>query len=144
MTEYLNKTFSVMAPTSQTYRDNWDQIFAKPDPVRAIFDRVKTHLLTQNRRAASDAGCRYRTGEGLSCAVGCLIADEHYDEREMEFTNIGGTAVYKGLSASGIDMEDPRVRQLLRLLQVIHDSRDTVEWPRELDELEENFFGSPR
>lgn len=49
-----------------------------------VFDYVATHLLTQNQKAQTPNGsCRYRV-DGLSCAAGCLIADEEYDEKVME------------------------------------------------------------
>ena len=39
-----------------------------------VFDRVARHLLKQNAKATSPrGGCSYRTKEGLSCAVGCLL-----------------------------------------------------------------------
>ena len=44
---------------------------------RQIFDTVKTHLLTQNQQCGDMEGCKYRH-DGKSCAVGCLITDEHY------------------------------------------------------------------
>ncbi len=42
-----------------------------------IFDKVATHLLTQNEKALNSVGgCVYRTDKGLKCAVGCLIPVE--------------------------------------------------------------------
>ena len=52
-------------------------------PPQEIFDTVATHLFTQGRRAFDGVGCVYRTPEGLSCAVGCLIPDDLYAP-EME------------------------------------------------------------
>jgi len=47
--------------------------------VQEIFNKVSTHLLKQGRPARNSEGyCRYRTADGLSCAVGCLIPDEFY------------------------------------------------------------------
>jgi len=45
-----------------------------------IFDTVVRHLHTQGKMACDhDLGCRYRTDDGLRCAVGCLIKDDEYD-----------------------------------------------------------------
>lgn len=44
------------------------------------FDAVVQHLYKQGRPAAVGRNCRYRTEEGLSCAVGCRIPDEAYSE----------------------------------------------------------------
>jgi hypothetical protein len=50
-----------------------------------FFNKSAAHLLRQNARATykkpgSDvAHCAYRGEQGFSCAVGCLIDDEHYD-----------------------------------------------------------------
>lgn len=44
-----------------------------------VFDQVARHLLKQGKRAMSDNGsCKYRAGNGLMCAAGCLIADDEY------------------------------------------------------------------
>ena len=49
-----------------------------------IFDRVIARLREQGGPALDEEGdCRYRAevnGRVLMCAVGCLIADEHYSE----------------------------------------------------------------
>ena len=48
-----------------------------------IFDKIATHLLTQNAKAVEVVGnvekCRYRTTDGKQCAVGCLMSKEDYD-----------------------------------------------------------------
>lgn len=72
---------------------------------RAVFQRVKAHLLAQNRKCRTNAGdlvCSYRApsvaskdatdgapGTVLSCAVGCLIADASYDPT-MEGIGVSG------------------------------------------------------
>lgn len=99
-----------------------------------VFDKVARHLLTQNSRALFDpdnelSGCAYRAEGGKSCAVGCLIPDDLYDEK-MENVPAGRLAV-----------EFPKLRKLfnfdnssifLSLLQSIHDSRDVRSWFYEL------------
>lgn len=71
-----------------------------------IFDRVATHLLTQGRRSDADDGegkreCLYRGPNGLKCAVGCLIADEHY------------TVAVEGLGVSWAFGLDPDLEHVL-------------------------------
>ena len=49
-----------------------------------IFNHVVTHLREQGQPAVSTDGlCSYRTPDGLSCAVGCLIDEDEYQE-EMD------------------------------------------------------------
>ena len=48
-----------------------------------VFRRVKTHLQDQGERSwdKESETCFYRHPDfDLKCAVGCLIADEHYDK----------------------------------------------------------------
>lgn len=46
-----------------------------------IFNKVITHLRKQGKPAAEGPYCRYRTEDGLKCAVGCLLPDEEYDSK---------------------------------------------------------------
>lgn len=46
-----------------------------------IFDQVARHLVKQGVRAYSGGSCKYRSADGLMCAVGCLMSDEEYDEK---------------------------------------------------------------
>lgn len=87
-----------------------------------IFDTVATHLLQQGRKAVirnseKSESCRYRTPEGLKCAVGCLIEDEEY-QPEMEGRGVH-TLAGLGLLPSRLS---PFV-DLLKALQRIHDYR---------------------
>lgn len=63
-----------------------------------VFDRVASHLIKQNKksRESSIGPCVYRTPQGLSCAVGCLISEEDYDNRveATVITPIYGSAVH--------------------------------------------------
>lgn len=98
-----------------------------------IFNTVATHLLTQRRKSVVAGSCKYRTDEGLKCAVGCLITDEEYDPR-MEGNSID-FLIYG-------DLDDPPVApslsrfmehsQLLRDLQRIHDADDCDYWEENL------------
>ena len=62
-----------------------------------VFDQVKNHLLTQNKKSLLPNeirylgnGCAYRGENGLKCAVGCLIGDDEYTSgiEGMEWASI--------------------------------------------------------
>lgn len=94
-----------------------------------IFDKVSAHLLEQKFAAVGAHGsCRYRGRNGTSCAVGCLIPDEHYIE-DMEGYSVNAVIeqcpperaalMASVLKASGIERADFK---LLLDLQFVHDS----------------------
>lgn len=67
--------------------DEETQSLAHKQATQDIFNKVVTHLLTQNEmsvayRASGDPNikgmCAYRGKDGLKCAVGCLIEDDEY------------------------------------------------------------------
>ena len=105
---------------------------------QAILNTVAAHLLKQGVKSLSpdashDEGnnCAYRSPEGLSCAVGCLISDDEY-RSEMESKNIDGLR----------DLLPERLRghmELLTSLQLIHDVHPVADWPRQLRELSESL-----
>lgn len=54
--------------------------------LQEIFDTAYLGLIAQGAPAVdSDYSCKYRTPDGLKCAVGMLIADEHY---KQDFENV--------------------------------------------------------
>lgn len=99
-----------------------------------IFDRVVRHLLSQKQKAAIDdvygnTRCRYRTPDGLRCAVGCLIPDDAYDP-SIEGFAVGDLltsevptlcTLRRSLEAGGVPCHDSGAVALLRELQTIHD-----------------------
>lgn len=127
-----------------------------------IFERAIDHLLAQKQKSVqgkeeqpAEMICRYRTSEGLKCAVGCLISDELYDAH-IEGTVPGliseaerqknkwryATEVRKILLAdvlfkAGIDTSNSRTVVLLQHLQRAHDHR--INWMLEGEELQENI-----
>ena len=116
-----------------------------------IFNKVATHLLTQRKQAINDAGiCFYRTPEGLSCAVGCLIPDDLYTplietgipgEWRQEGEGIAGKHLAVILEAAGFVEGD---MQLLVRLQQVHDGHETVAgWRAELANVAGEFHLSP-
>lgn len=108
---------------------------------REVFDYVKNHLLTQNTKAEfkhepGRTTCLYRTNEGLMCAAGCLIADEHYGEH-LESRPANNEAVYNAIikSIGGFKPNE----WLLRELQTVHDCCPVDEWNNRLVEVETNY-----
>ena len=93
-----------------------------------IFTKVKNHLLTQNCKATEQKVCRYRTANGLKCAIGCLIPDDVYT-RNIEHKTVD-------LLCSGVVKDFDYLKQFdksfLRRLQVIHDNVDVDKWENEL------------
>lgn len=93
-----------------------------------IFNQVVNHLRAQGCAAKSDDGyCKYRTSDGLKCAAGCLIDDEHYDIR-FENKRVTDPAVNKALQNSGINMQDQSIHYLVSELQDIHDGIGSANW----------------
>lgn len=105
-----------------------------------IFDKVAAHLLQQNAQSVSGAQCMYRSPNGLMCAVGCLIDNEHYNP---EFESLACTAmpVIDALRKSNIisdkdfkDRIEPKSTiNMLRTIQNMHDSNDPIHWPNRLE-----------
>lgn len=95
---------------------------------REVFEQVKTHLLTQNKKSKASTGkCVYKNFAGLKCAAGCLIAHKEY-KPEMEGFD------WWRLCSEGLA---PRTHQdLIKKLQVIHDEYEPINWEQKLNELE--------
>jgi hypothetical protein len=108
-----------------------------------IFSKVYNHLMTQHQQAAyptdcGEMGCRYRTGTGLKCAVGCLISDENYIE-EMEGYPAGCNIVADILRKEGVDMGEKITHELINALQSTHDAVEVCDWEHELSKLAEVY-----
>jgi hypothetical protein len=111
-----------------------------------IFDTVLNHLRKQGVASAvlhdSVVGawsCCYRQGS-LSCAVGCLIADEAYTpEMEGEAVGVGDGEVLKALLKSGVNGYHDG--DLLTHLQIAHDSHMPKEEGHSMLRWEESMQG---
>lgn len=106
------------------------EIVTTNDTKQATFDKVALHLLNQGMKSVSDSGdCMYRGGNGRSCALGCLISDDVYDDSvEGESSrNIGVlNMLYQSNPAIiGID----KIHDLMEDLQRVHDNADASQWP---------------
>ena len=102
-----------------------------------VYDKVKSHLLSQGRKSLDARGkCAYRGDNGAMCAVGVLIPDDMYN-RGME-----GAACSTSELRGVLDMLeiDPRLAQEL---QYIHDRALPNIWPDELKALARHFRLQP-
>lgn len=130
-----------------------------PITLQSIYDRVKTHLLTQNAKSQTSTPlpyeqtrvtCSYRGTEGRTCAVGCLITDECYS-RTLEDRAVCERVVYDALACSdvvagGVDtlgwiclVDRPRDLRLLDALQRVHDGDAVADWPVKLAKVATDF-----
>ncbi len=82
--------------------------------------------------------CAYRGTNGRSCAVGCLIADEHYSPA-LENQNAGSPIVQDALLKSGVDAYDSLTRDMLMELQGMHDGMSPSRWAARFDQIANNF-----
>lgn len=99
-----------------------DNVFDDGVSAQEIFDYVARHLARQGRKSMYEKECRYRGPGNTMCAVGCLIKDNEY------------YPAMEGRTMNGIILP-PRFLEhtnLLRQLQLVHDSVDVEEWPQVL------------
>jgi len=103
-----------------------------------VFNQVASHLLTQNAKSVAknydnddrSSYCVYKSPSNLSCAAGCLIANDEYKE---DWEQVGWDRLVK-------DCKVPNTHQdLISNLQMVHDSRDVEEWSGELEHVARVF-----
>ena len=109
--------------------------------LQEIFDKVATHLLTQNKKAQSPVvpgeqikpKCLYRAPDGSKCAVGCLIPDDLYDPA-IEGSSVADDIVWEAATGE-LDYdraEEFALGDLLTQLQITHDEDEVEYWPNAL------------
>ena len=109
--------------------------------VREIFYKVEKHLLKQNEKSMDfGSGCMYRSGGGLSCAVGCLMTDDIY-RPSFEGDSVRDSSIMDALTPIVGVNEDKRVLKLylLRELQVVHDESQPTCWASNLAKIKHDF-----
>lgn len=104
--------------------------------LQQVFDKVSTHLLTQNAKSRECGACKYRDVDGRKCAIGCLIDDKIYT-RTMEKYNISGLWDQNILHCDRNNSDT--MLYLLEHLQMCHDSYPVVNWKRQLKTIADSF-----
>jgi hypothetical protein len=94
-----------------------------------IFTKVKTHLLTQNKKCVDDKGDPRLRNQNNKCAASCLIPDNDYSEK-MEPCHFWNFFRDSGYSQKELD--------LIQELVCIHDSQNPITWKNQLKDLAEN------
>lgn len=104
--------------------------------LQELFDKVATHLLTQNAKADDGNNhCQYRTNTGLMCAAGCLLDAESYKKvnEGMPVNNHSNRGLFESIiGESNIGH--------LRQLQSIHDCDEVENWPDKLAEFAKDNY----
>jgi hypothetical protein len=101
-----------------------------------VFNTAAPHLLKQKQRSGTDKACLYRDGP-LKCAVGVLIADEHYHP-DLEEEGANSYLVMQALSRSGWP-EGAKAEGLYYSLQTVHDDHDPKAWAEKLASVAKTF-----
>jgi hypothetical protein len=101
-----------------------------------IFDRVCAHLARQGERAIEAGRCKYRTPDGLRCAIGGLLPED------ADYGPLEGLSI-EGLINNGLVSVDVN-RELLEQLQQAHDGMySAAELREELRKIARRFGISP-
>lgn len=102
-----------------------------------VFNEVYAHLIHQGERAIAveNNRCKYRTEDGLKCAAGILIKDEHYN-KELEGQSATSDSVREALENSGVGTV---CLYLVSKLQSVHDIISPKKWRNALDEVAKEY-----
>ena len=117
--------------------------------IEDIFERVRTHLLTQQCRSEdADGEPRYRGLQDRRCGVGILIDDAFYchaiERLGVSLLRVpGDDPLARALRNSGINVDDSRVVDLLIDLQDMHDLQAIEHWPSALEDLRFRLPAAP-
>jgi hypothetical protein len=108
-----------------------------------IFNHVALHLMNQKKKAmAANGQCRYRTTDGLRCAVGCLIPEDEYDEHIEESTLndlINQKRPHLSPTLERLIYSSDKSYNLLSDLQLLHDESNSRNWESNLKELAKTY-----
>ena len=121
----------------QAYRHRWLKHLCEQYELQEVFDKVAAHLLRQRSRSYRKGGCAYRGKAGKMCAVGCLIADEHY-RPSLEGSNLQSELVQAALKDSGINVTQD-MKFMLEDLQTCHDYNEVSVWPQALRRIADHY-----
>ena len=112
--------------------------------MKQIHTKVSKHLLKQGKRSerfeGADNTCLYRSDDGLMCAVGCLIPDDHYhcglEDHDVDHPIVKSVLV----DVLGANLD--RKLDLLSRLQYIHDQVPVEDWSDTLEGLKKDYKGN--
>ncbi len=107
-----------------------------------IYDQVKEHLLKQGEWCQLEGACVYRGKDGLKCAIGCLITDEHYSPG-LEGMGVERPKVLEALAKSISVSVHELDAIFLERLQVIHDTAYIETWAEKLEDLAKRYRLNP-
>lgn len=114
------------------------------------FDAVVTHLYKQGRPAVGNDGfCRYRTEDGLKCAVGCRIPDEAYTAEMDSGYGMHALTLWSKFE-SELPEEIGEYDEMFMALQRAHDDWEGNGWEhieKELEHIASRFnltYNSPQ
>ena len=111
--------------------------------LQSVFNKVKKHLLTQNKKAQlADGACVYLAPDGCKCAVGCLIKKKYYNP-DLEGHSITYPSVRNALKLSGIDFNSDEMTNLIDCVRNLHDHYKPKDWKKELAKLAKEFKLKP-
>lgn len=104
-----------------------------------IYNKVKAHLLSQNKKSLAGKSCRYRDYVGRKCAIGALIPDALYS-LDMEGQSIGALLLeFPGLcevfGMEPLEAQADYAREdvlFLQELQSVHDIASVRDWKEQL------------
>jgi hypothetical protein len=111
--------------------------------LKAIFAKVSKHLIKQNAKSRdSDGDCVYRDPQGQSCAIGCLIPEERYEESfEGELLRDNKDVQHVLKHAIGVNSKKRAAKiELLMSLMAVHDEFEPDEWETELAAVEMTYL----
>ncbi len=92
--------------------------------LQQFFDKTARHLMKQYERAVNENGaCRYRTDDGLMCAIGCHIPASKYSP-DLENCSSTHPQVAKALGVNRYSV----LANCLEELQTIHDTKVPGDW----------------
>lgn len=103
-----------------------DKDYKPVETLTDVFNKVVSHLLTQNKTSAEYGGsCKYRTfredDTTLKCAVGCLISDSVYFE-DLEDQMANASDVIKAIQDSNPNfIVTDEIKEMMLQLQFLHD-----------------------
>ena len=104
-----------------------------------VFNRVRNHLLAQNRKSMNNGSCAYRGANGLKCALGIFIPDDDYSDIFESF------AVTKTIVKDSMEFDSLEHKDILFMgdLQEIHDEIEVQDWKDYLDDFASDHHLTP-